>query len=224
MTDLTEAGRALLEAGAKHLNGLCCTPGQVRKNWKDLTELKRAGFINWLTAEQPWITKDGREAIGAPNECQATIDLLRPTMSNRAPLAPPRDADPRTDLDYRSYQSMGWVCALVIRQPDYRTEAATIRVGSSLSSEPQFLGAGNSIVQPESEGRFVLTLVPAWMVRKNIFSGHPFSLDEYDPAFTAEERELWDRLRNICFSINTRINRGSGKAMTARSMAYGATA
>jgi hypothetical protein len=162
-------------------------------------------------------------AIGAASEIDATIERLRPLL-RRKKLDPAPSQDPRTDFDYRSYQSMGWCCTLVMRQQDWRTDPKTIKVGRSLTSEAQFLGAGNSIVQPESEGRFVLTLVPGWMVSKNIFSSHPFALDEDDPAFTAEERALWDRLRHICHSINTRIRRGSGSPMAARSMAYGETA
>jgi len=221
MIDLSDAARALLEAGANHKNGICCLPGQVQKNWTDLRALERAGYIRWLDMEQPWITAKGRAAIGAPGEY--AIARLHPLLK-RKPLEPKPSDDPRTDFDYRSYKAADYLCTLVVRQPDYRTAPSTIRVGKSLTSEPQFLGARNSIVQPESEGRFVLTLVPAWMIRKNIFSAYPWSLDENDPAFAAEERELWARLRDVCISINTRIRLGSSRPAQARSMAYGQNA
>lgn len=220
--DLTDAGRALLEVGANNLLGRCCLPGKVKANWKDIRALEQHKLVRFHGYDV-YITDLGRRAIGAASQADATIAALRP-LAQRRPLEPRPSNDPRTDFDYRSYRSMGWCCTLVVRQEDWRDDPKTIKVGRDLKSEPQFLGSRNSFVQPESEGRFVLAIVPGWMIRKNIFSGCPFPLDEDDPAFTADERALWDRLRNICNSINSRIRRGSGAPMAARSMGYGHTA
>jgi hypothetical protein len=217
--DVTPAMAELLRAGAADARGLCCSPGRVEKNFATLHECEKLGFIRFLDIERPWITDKGRAAIGEPSGAEASLARLRAFSRERRRLEPEKRADPRTDFDYRAYKSMNWVCTLAIRQPDPREKPQTIRVGKSLHSEAQYLGGKNSIVQPESEGRFVLTLVPNWMTRPitklgrlapAIFSSYPLALDPDDPDFTEEERALWDRLRNVCFSVNSRI-RNAGR-------------
>lgn len=206
----------LLRAGTTDQLGLICRPGQVQKNYPALRAAEKLGYLRFLDVYRPWITPEGRAAIGAPTEAaadRARAMLLLATV--RKPLVPAKRDDPRSDFDYRSYKSMGYVCTLVIRQPDPRDDPKTVRVGRSLTSEPQYLGPRNAILQPESEGRFVLALVPGWMVRPinqsqlscrlPAFSSCPMPLDESDESFTDEERELWERLRRICSSINSRI-------------------
>lgn len=218
--DLTPEAIALLRAGAENSHGFCCLPGQVAKNWVHLRDAERAGYVRLLQM-RPWITDAGRRAISAPSESEASRARLIELCGQRKRLKPERRADPRTDFDYRSYKEMGWICTLVIRQLDSRENPPTIRVGRTLTSEAQYLGSKNSIVQPESEGRFVLTLVPSWMVgvivrdgrtTPPIFSSYPLALDETDDSFTDDERAVWDRLRLVCISINSRINSAGRKA------------
>jgi hypothetical protein len=136
---------------------------------------------------------------------------------------PKKSDDPRTDFDYRSYRSMDWICVLAVKQPDYRSEQATLRVGRTLRSDPQFLGPRNSIILPESEGRFALAIVPHWLARISGMPTHPFPLDETDPAWSEDDRALWERLRQICFSVNSRI-RTAGRNVRADRMRFGETA
>lgn len=216
--DLTPEMAEILRAGAADHLGICCRPSQVRTNWLALRDCERAGYLRFLNMEQPWITDAGRRAIGAPTQIEADRAKLALLCANaRKPLIPAKRHDPRTDFDYRSYKKM--VCTLVIRQPDSRINPATVRVGRTLTSDPQFLGGGNSIIQPESSGRFVVAVVPEWMTRFRwkdgvpqpaIFTAYPPALDEIDPAFSDAERETWTRLRQVCHSINSRI-RNSGR-------------
>lgn len=118
---------------------------------------------------------------------------------------------------------MGWVCVLVVKQPDDRPNAGTTRVGRTLTSPRQHLGAKNSIIQPESTGRFVLAVVPRWLVKVASFPTYPMPLDESDPAWTDDERATWDRLRQICVSVNARIQRG-GSTPQQQKFRYGESA
>ncbi len=206
-----------------HGIGLCCRPGQVEKNYAALRECERAGYLRFLTIEQPWITDAGRRAIGAPS--QAEYDRARVVEAfckPKSPLQPAKRKDPRTDFDYRSYRACGYVCTLVMKQVDGRINPLTVRVGKSLKSDPQFLGPNNSIVQPESEGRFLLTVMPAWLPKRAGFPTYPLPLDETDPEFSDAERETWERLRNVCQTINVRI-RTAGRQQRER-LPFGATA
>lgn len=222
--DITPEMEELLKAGAANTAGLCCMPGQVQKNWKALREAQRLGYIRFLDITRPWITDEGRRAVGLPCELEASRLALRAALPpKRRPLVPSKDNDPRTDFDYRSYRSMGWVCVLAVKQPDYRSEQGTLRVGKTLKSPPQFLGPRNSILLPETEGRFALAVVPQWLARVSGLQTYPFPLDELDPAFSDDERALWDRLRAICFSVNSRI-RTAGRKVQQTKMRYGETA
>jgi hypothetical protein len=219
-TELSPELVELLWVGADHKLGFCCMPGQVRKNWKLLHEGERLGLIRFVGGiTGPWITEAGRAAIGAPTEAEQSRAQLRQICADYAKhkkLHPVKRDDPRTDFDYRSWKTMGWRCTLVFRQQDDRAVKKTVRVGQMPNSDPQFLGPRNSNIQPESTERFVLAVVPDWMtlpIRKfgdfkpAPFTTYPLPLDETDPAFTAEDRETWDRLRSVCFSINSRIRR-----------------
>jgi hypothetical protein len=122
--DLAPEMTEVLRAGAEHSHGFCCMPGQVRKLWPLLREAEKLGFIRIISSERPWITPKGREAIGAPSESEASRLRLIALCGGRKVLEPRRAEDPRTDFDYRSFKSMGWVCTVVVRQPDQRDEAA----------------------------------------------------------------------------------------------------
>jgi hypothetical protein len=209
--ELTPEMADLLRAGAADHLGIVCSPGQVQKNWKLLRELQALGYVRFPTVEQPVVTDAGRAAIGAPSQAQIDRARFVEMCSRRPRLVPERRRDPRTEFDYRSYRSMGYACTLVVKQPDPRENPASTRVGRSLTSDPQFLGPRNSIVLPESEGRFVLALMPDWLISRAGLSTYPLPLDETDPAFTDEERKLWDRLRQVCFSVNARIRTAGHK-------------
>ncbi|WLA80358.1 hypothetical protein [Bradyrhizobium elkanii] len=221
--DITPEMEALLRAGAENRCGLCCIPGEVRKNWEALREAERLGYIRFLDITRPWVTDEGRRAVGLPSELEASRAALRAALPKRKPLVPSRDNDPRTDFDYRSYRACGYVCILAVKQPDYRSEPGTLRIGRTVKSDPQFLGARNSIILPESEGRFVLALVPDWLARIGGLSTHPLPIDEADLEWSDDERALWDRLRAVCFSVNSRI-RTAGRKVQRAKMRYGETA
>jgi hypothetical protein len=227
-TELSPELVELLWAGADHKFGFCCLPGQVQKNWKLLREAERLKFVRFIGITQPWITEEGRAAIGAPAEGEkdrAEFRQMCADYAKRKVLDPVKRDDPRTDFDYRTYKTMRYVCALVFRQEDNRAVKQTVRVGKTPTSDPQFLGPRNSIIQPESTERFVLTLVPDWMTRPikkfgefkpAIFTTYPLPLDESDPAFTDEERATWARLSRVCFSINSRIRRSGRRSSDYR--------
>lgn len=219
--ELTEEMEALLRAGAANTIGICCLPGQVQKNWAALREAERQKLIFFQDVERPIITDMGRRAIGEPAQIDADYARLVAACGGRRRLEPRRDQDPRTDFDYRSYKACGYVCTLVVRQPDDRPGANTIRVGKTLDSEKQFLGPNNSIVLPECEGTpFVLALMPDWLVRRTGFSTYPLALDETDTRWSAEDRETWDRLRRVCQSVNVRI-RNAGRRAQGNKLRYG---
>lgn len=230
--DLSPEALALLRAGARDHLGYCCMPGQVVKNWAAIRECEKLGYVRFL-GEHPWITDKGRTAIGEPSETEAgRLRAVAAFSRRKPPLVPAKRNDPRTDFDYRAWRTSDWRCTLVVRQPDTRPEGRTIKVGRTLDGDAQYLGDRNSQVQPESEGRFVLTLVPGWMTRARwtklgvyvmpIFSTYPRPLDELDSAFTEADRATWNRLRQVCNSINARI-RNAGRRQTTK-LPFGATA
>lgn len=220
-TELTPEMVELLRSGASHVHGMICVRGQVQKNWKHLRELERLGFLRFLgSLDNPWITEAGRAAIGAPSEMEAShARLVAICAAARKPLTPAKRNDPRTDFDYRSYKTMGCVCVLAKRAPDYRTNPNTVRIVAN--GTIQGFGPGNSIIMPESEGPFVLAVIPDWLQRRLKLPTIGFALPE-DEEWSDDERALWERLRNVCRSINTRIrNAGRGQHERRR---YGETA
>lgn len=210
LLDLTPEAIDLLRAGAANSMGFCCLPGQVRKNFAHLLDAERAGYVRFLQ-ERPWITDAGRRAIGAPSQEEAARARLIELCGTRKRLRPERRADPRTDFDYRSFRANKFACTLLIKQPDFRENPPTLRVGKTLRSDPQYLGGKNSIIQPESEGRFVLTVMPDFIIRRALLPTYPSALDETDDDFTDAERATWDRLRQVCISINSRIRNAGRK-------------
>jgi hypothetical protein len=221
MNDLAPEMVDLLRAGAEHVNGVICLPGQVRKLWPLLSEAKRLKLITFLDVEHPIITDMGRRAIGAPTEIDAGYARFVAACMSRKRLTPTPDKDPRTDFDYRSYKSCGYVCCLVVRQPDGRYNPPTIRVGNTLTSDPQFLGPKNSQVLPECEGTpFVLALMPKWLIDRTGLSTYPVALDDNDGAWSADDRKTWARLRDVCFSVNSRI-RSAGRRTPTAKLQYG---
>ena len=222
--ELTPEMAELLRAGANHNHGLICVPGQVQKHWKTLRQAERLGYLRFLDIERPWITEAGRAAIGEPTEMEADYRrrvALLSSLNKRKPLIPTPAKDPRTDFDYRSYKSCGYVCVLAVKLPDDRPDARTIKVGRPGSSEHHFFGAGNSIVQPESEGRFVLAVMPDWLQRRWKFLTYPLALPD-DSDWTDDERAIWERLTRVCISINSRIQNAGRKVHESRR--YGETA
>lgn len=195
----------VLRAGAAHDHGMICRPGQVQKLYPLLKEAERLGYLRFIDVERPWITPAGRAAIGAPTETEAGYARLVLACSGaRKPLVPTKRADPRTDFDYRSYKSMGYVCILAVRAHDERPEPQTVRIKVAGSSKPQGLGAGNSIIMEETAGPFVLAVVPTWLQRKCGLATYAMPLPE-DQPWSESDRELWGHLRDVCFSINSRI-------------------
>lgn len=205
----------MLRAGAEHDLGTICRPGQVQKLWPLLSEAARLKLVVFLDMERPMITDMGRRAIGAPSQAEASHARLVELCRRCKPLQPRPDADPRTDFDYRSYKSMNYACVLAVKQPDARVAPATIRVGRSLNSEPQFLGQKNAIVLAESQDPFVLAVMPKWLITRTLLPTCPFALPEEEPWSDAE-RELWNRLREVCMSVNTRIRRGGSRQSTGK--------
>jgi hypothetical protein len=222
-SELTPEMAELLRAGARNSHGFICTPGSIQKHWKPLRELERLGYMRFL-GFNPWITEQGRAVIGEPTEMEADYRrrvALFAELTKRRALVPRPDKDPRTDFDYRSFKSCGYVCVLAVRLPDERPEAHTIKVGRPGSKEHHYFGQGNSIIQQESEGRFLLAVMPGWLQRRWEFLTHPMALPD-DGDFTDEEKIIWRRLTQICISINSRI-RNAGRAIR-ENRPYGETA
>jgi hypothetical protein len=209
--DVSPEMAELLRSGAADHLGIVCSPGQVQKNWRLLRELQALGLVRLPTVDRPVVTDAGRAAVGAPSQAQVDRARFVEMCSRRPRLVPERRRDPRTEFDYRSYRSMSYACTLVMKQPDARENPPSTRVGRSLTSDPQFLGPRNSIVLQESEGRFVLAVMPDWLISRAGLSTYPLPLDEADPAFTDDERKLWDRLRLVCYSVNARIRTAGHK-------------
>lgn len=219
MHDLAPEMVDLLRAGAAHINGVICMPGQVQKHWATLREAERLKLIFFQDVEHPIITDMGRRAIGAPLELDAGYARFRASCTARKRLSPTPDKDPRTDFDYRSYNACGYVCVLVVRQPDGRYNPSTIRVGKTLTSDPQFLGGKNAIILPEcADTPFVLALMPKWLIDRTGFSTYPLALDETE--WSEADRATWSRLRDVCISVNTRI-RNAGRRSPAAKLHFG---
>lgn len=221
---LTPEMAALLWRGARDNFGYICRPGEVREFWPTLSAAERLGYLRFIDVTRPWITEAGRRAIGAPTEMEADREKLRrlcETNAARRPPDPKKRDDPRTDFDYRSYRTMKYVCVLALRLPDLRENPQSVMVGSMTLGDPVFLGERNSILMPESEGRFVLALITKWLQER---TGLPMCAPPLreDEAWTADERETWTRLARVCSTINTRIRRGGQS--TKASVPYGYTA
>lgn len=207
-TDLSPEAVELLRRGAAHSFGLCCRPGEIRKSYPFLRQAERLGYVRFLDLERPFITEAGRAAIGAPTEAEADyakLVLLCAGARKRKPLTPTKRDDPRTDFDYRSYKQMGYGCVLAVKAPDDRVNPQSVKIVVPGSSKPEGLGPKNSIIQPESEGKFVVACIPLWLQRKLKLPTGNLPLPDHETHWTSEDRETWERLRNVCFSINSRI-------------------
>lgn len=197
----------VLRVGAAHDHGMICRPGEVMKLFPLLKQAERLGYLRFIDIERPWITPAGRAAIGAPTETEAGYArLVLACSAARKPLVPAKRADPRTDFDYRSYRQCGYVCILAVRAQDDRPDPQTVRIVVSGSTKPQGLGARNSIIMEETKGPgpFVLAVVPKWLQEKCSLPTYAMPLPE-DQDWSDDDRELWARLREVCFSINSRI-------------------
>jgi len=78
--DIAPEMEALLRAGAENRCGLCCIPGEVRKNWETLREAERLGYVRFLDITRPWVTDEGRRAVGLPGELEASRAALRAAL------------------------------------------------------------------------------------------------------------------------------------------------
>lgn len=204
---LTPEMAELLRAGADHPLGIVCIPGRVQKHWPVLTAAERLGYLRFITLEEPWITEAGRAAIGAPSEMEADrrrrVEMLT-NLYKRKPLVPKKRRDPRTEFDYRSYKSMGYVGVLAVQLPDDRDDPRTVKVTRPGSAEHHYFGSNNSIIQPESEGRIVLAVMPDWLQKRWGFLTYPLALPD-DGDFSEAEIATWQHLTRVCISINSRI-------------------
>lgn len=224
LNHLTPEMSALLWRGARDNYGYICRPSEVREFHAILSAAERLGYLRFIDVTRPWITAEGRRAIGAPTEMVADREKwLRACGVNaeRRPPDPKKRNDPRSDADYRSYKTMEYVCVLALRLPDSRQSPRSTKVGGLAGGEPVFLGEGNSILAPESEGRFVLALIPKWLQERTGLPMWAAPLRE-DEAWTSTERETWSRLSRVCSTINARI-RSAGRRSKTR-IPYGYTA
>lgn len=213
----------LLHRGAADHYGLICRPGEVQKNYKHLRIAERLGYLRFIDVTRPWITEEGRAAIGAPTEMQVDHARLVEVCKQIKPKrpAPKKQKDSRTDFDYRSYKTMNQVCIIAVKLHDDRLNPNTIKIGRIGFNEPHFLGPRNSIIMPESEGRFVLALIPHWLQERTKLPTWGFPLPEND-QWTDAERATWDRLSQICRTINSRIRNADRSSKLH--MPYGFTA
>jgi hypothetical protein len=224
--DISERTMALLKQGAEHALGTICPPGQVEQNYKFLKEAEDRGYLRFLNICEPIITPAGRAAIGAPTEQQADLarhNALLARLAVRKRLKPDRRADPRTEFDYRSYKAMNYVCVLAVRAPDDRVNPRSVKIMTLWSDHPEGFGPGNSIIEPECAGtKFVLACIPAWLQRRLKLPMGALPLPDQDTQWTAEDRETWDRLRQLCHCINSRIRNANRRKF--QNLRYGETA
>lgn len=221
---LTPEMSALLWRGARDNYGYICRPSEVREFHPTLSAAERLGYLRFIDVTRPWITAEGRRAIGAPTEIESDREKWRRACAvnvERRPPDPKKRDDPRSDFDYRSYHSMKYVCVLAVRLPGARNNPQSVKVGRVTGGDPVFLSDNNSILMPESEGRFVLALIPEWLQERTRLPMWAAPLRE-DEAWTAGERETWTRLAGVCSTINARIRRAGQRAKV--SMPFGYTA
>ena len=119
-----------------------------------------------------------------------------------------REPDPRSVHDYRIYNTMRMVCILVVK---HRDRVNSIEVSRDGGGAPHaFIDPKKMIVQPESEGEFVLALVgrglSQWIYEKqrvNLLAITPPLADGIE--WTDEQRKTWTRLETLRSSINSKI-------------------
>lgn len=233
-SDITPEMVRLLHAGAEHGHGLICLPYQIRANSGSLEGLRRRGFLRWLDCTRPWITDEGRAAVGEASEggmvarrvAAATVAIasLRAQSNRTVP------EDPRSAQDYNIAKTMRMFCALVVKLAEPAPDARGLKC--SMNGDPAkffYLPIKQMMQQPESRDSFVLTLVPKWLTQpdKTGRPRHPqLANSNSDLAdgveWTDEQRASWKFLQRKRDSINVRIR--TGGRVTPAKRQYGDTA
>lgn len=121
-----------------------------------------------------------------------------------------RKPDPRSILDYRAYHTMRLVCVLVVK---HRDKAASIECSRDGAWPHIYLPTKKLMVQPESEGDFILALMPksflVWLAKQDDAPSVARTLLGVTPELageqTAARRETWKRLERVRSSINSKI-------------------
>lgn len=204
--DLSPEAVELLRAGAAHPDGRLLT---LRRDADGrgpaLQELARLGYQRWVGWD-PMITDAGRAAIGEPSESEARLARLRKAGAEHAELRAKRNQnknpDARTAVHYRTWQTMGLVCVLVVK---HRDKIASIECSRDGSYYPHiYLPTSKIVPQPEATDEFILACVPKWLAQRAELLGITLPLS---PArhWTDEQHATWERLGRLRTSINTRI-------------------
>lgn len=125
---------------------------------------------------------------------------LRETVREIAAAAKATKPDPRGVLTYRTYQTMGLVCVLVVRHRDGQASFHCSKSGNDLRFNLAF---SKCIREPESTDDFLLICIPKWIAQDRGLMGVTPPLDG---EWTDEQRAIWGRLTRARGTINTRIH------------------
>jgi hypothetical protein len=114
-----------------------------------------------------------------------------------------RTPDPRSSSDYRAWKTMKMVCVLLVKHQD---KAASIECSKDGASRPRiFIPNKKHILLPESDGEFVLMLLPKWLAQKAELMGVTAGLSP-DRTWTSAEVDQWRSLSSLRLSVNTKIH------------------
>jgi hypothetical protein len=213
----------LLRAAAQTTYGRICYPYQCRGPVGLLVVQARAlGFI-YYDGATPIITDSGRKAVGAPTELELICKNRGGLFAKDGVAATRRQSDdPRSRLTYQSYRSARMFCTLVVKLSEPPSDARGLKC--SMNGDPTrwfTLPLHRIIIQPESQGRFVLVVVPKWLAKpfdpKRITELAGVLPDLCDSIeWTDQQKTDWNRLRRKAGVINTRIRSGGPRRSSDR--------
>jgi hypothetical protein len=213
----------LLTAAAQTTYGRVCYPYQCRGPLGLLLVQARArGFIYYDDAT-PIITDAGRRAVGAPTELELICKNRGGLFGKVGEAATRRRPDdPRSRITYQSYRTARMFCTLVVKLAEPPIDARGLKC--SMNGDPIrwfTLPLHRIIIQPESQGSFVLVVVPKWLAKpfdpKRITELAGVLPDLCDSIeWTEDQKTDWNRLRRKASVINTRIRNGGVRRMSDR--------
>lgn len=230
VASLSPKALELLEAGCAHPAG---RPNQLRsdnvKFCRELKELEDRGFMRRVGLD-PWITDEGRAAIGAPSEREVSRALFAkqfPWCVRRpgAVPAPIQKFHGRSVLEYQNLRTMRAFCVPVFRH----AIEGTVRMSRDGGPAPHVRLPQDKFDEcPESRGDLLLICVSRslakWVQERqnvNLFGDPPPLSDQVE--WTQTDRDNWALLCAKANSINIRI-RDPFTDTRRRSRAYGESA
>jgi hypothetical protein len=212
----------LLTAAAQTTYGRVCYPYQCRGPVGLLLVQARArGFI-YYDGATPIITDAGRKAVGAPTELELICKNRGGVFAKPGEHVTRRQPDDlRSRITYQSYRTARMFCTLVVKLAE---PPGARSLKCSMNGDPSkffYLPLSRIIIQPESQGSFVLVVVPKWLAKpfdpKRITELAGVLPDLCDSIeWTDQQKTDWNRLRRKAGVINTRIRNGGVRRMSDR--------